>query len=1438
MSNPIIAVQTSFPLGTTLKIYLTSGQVVEGELIELTIGYLKVRSTHGDVLVFASLLGGVEAVVPGAKAPGQLAPRHPSTEVDGYAPSVTEVPMFEAAQAVAPKVSGTPEVSQSISSVQRALDIAARVRRAIASAQPECMPPITRPDDNRLLDLGLTLPQKAELIGEFDRCYQLWGHGKNVADVTHANALLGGMQGLLRLYPRLWEAHYNLGCYFMQMENPKAATAEFIDAAVTSENFSAWHNAGIAAFHRQQRAIAQIALGRCFCMESPRFHVDSWRVFVQLMTESRVYDLLPVFYEYALKEKAAVTAEMIWEATVFVAVEEGHSERVDRVLEDPTSRFPARQAVHDALGNLGERQMVVPQELKDLINKAKARPLAPLRANEEGLVARPGRGPQAPPTAYYSQAHQAWVRDKDLDKAEMLFRLAIRTEDTFSSAVKDLASLLQQRGRHDEAQDVLVQHGPNVSDHLSIANLQGSIEFHRSNYATAIPYLKKAVELSPAYRRATALKNLANACYRAQRFDEAENHARAALAISSNDPKIRLLLENTLIAKKSGRIGAVVEFEEDVVERGGRSAFLDAQLEACDYLNVPQKKVSERTFTMEDVRKLKGIIEGAGSKRFRERAGTHLARARMMLDLQQAEPSEVEVELRQYCGFMGDLSLQSDLPIDVARAFYSEAFGVSLSWTDPPGFKMRQGLEWNGNRRLTQLLMLLYAPKNDILDDTLPTLVKALEHCLTTPQIRQKTTEGLLRLSLANGNIRVRILESVKDHPRLNQLLRQSLSDYAGISFAPTATCEQLWEPARRHFSERWQRAQAQLAVLLQLAGNIESTSTQVSTIRELKKTELKDGLDSSRLDDLLGLLEQISDYSQEALYIERERLHDLIDQRVQALLINHRDRPTTISIEVFKPYLEKLRETLLAHFARVQEAAEPDRLETSLLIQSYTPDPATGRIDCQIEIRNPAGKSPASNVVLEVLPSRDGDYQVPQAVEESSLQGGARRTVTVPLQLTSRGLKSELVALAWRVRFTSRMKKHFDVDSQSDSIRLYAADRFETFYNPYSGLVGKIAVDDRYFFGRSDIIARFRDAINNSPDGKSHILYGQKRAGKSSILYHLQKQFTAPFIPISFNIYSVGTEFKLPVLLYKIASAIDQDIGRRTPNGRSPLPCPTLADMRAGEIIFEEYLRAALDYYQNNLFSGLRARLILLLDEFSHLYSLIKRKDIPADFMKYWKALVEQGYFSAVLVGQDTMPYFISLFPNEFQLGLHERINYLEETPALQLIEEPIMIRSAEGIPLESRFKGPAAQRVFEYTAGSPYFTQIFCNHLVQYMHERRAPFVADPDIDRVKDLLVRGDRCLRKEDFDALLTTGDANMNIYDPEKVVEVLGKIAAQTRRDSYSNCDRSQITAPGISTLETDDILQDLLKRDVLQEQGKGKFRIRVGLFKEWLNANA
>ena len=219
-----------------------------------------------------------------------------------------------------------------------------------------------------------------------------------------------------------------------------------------------------------------------------------------------------------------------------------------------------------------------------------------------------------------------------------------------------------------------------------------------------------------------------------------------------------------------------------------------------------------------------------------------------------------------------------------------------------------------------------------------------------------------------------------------------------------------------------------------------------------------------------------------------------------------------------------------------------------------------------------------------------------------------------------------------------------------------------------------------------------------------------------------------------------------LQSFLYKILQEIGRAIHRLGVD-RAPV-LPTFEQFaESPELQFHEFMNDLKDQF-GRMPPYTNARIMLLLDEFADLYSAIQTGRIPESFMKAWKAMLEKQYFGSVLVGSMIMRDFIDRFPNEFQVAEPIRVSYLDPSDARKLIEDPI--RQPNG---ESRYCGPAVERLLDLTACSPFYIQIFCNRLVNYMNEKRRR-VSDADIDWVKDDLVRSNNRLDRSSFDNLLT------------------------------------------------------------------------------------
>ncbi|NEQ39159.1 MAG: trypsin-like peptidase domain-containing protein [Okeania sp. SIO3I5] len=389
----------------------------------------------------------------------------------------------------------------------------------------------------------------------------------------------------------------------------------------------------------------------------------------------------------------------------------------------------------------------------------------------------------------------------------------------------------------------------------------------------------------------------------------------------------------------------------------------------------------------------------------------------------------------------------------------------------------------------------------------------------------------------------------------------------------------------------------------------------------------------------------------------------------------------------------------------------------------------------------------------------------------------------------------------------------------------------FKKIDNPYSRYAkGSIVEDKRMFYGRDEFIDNLISSICNSPSAKNFVIYGQKNIGKSSILYHLEQKLKPQIIPVRFSMRgmdNLSDATFLYIIIYEIFKAFHKLAEQGYPS--LTVQFPDVKKMQYNpQITFEDYMYD-LSKKLRKIHEYRNAKLMLLIDDFSYIYGQIQKGFISENFMQFWKALLENKnkYFGTVLVVQGYMPKFINSFPNEFSMMDPRRISYLEENYARNLIVNPILTEKGE-----SRYQEKAVNKLIELTAGIPYYIQIFCNRLVDYMNREKIMYVTNTDIERVKEELITGHNSLESAAFDNLISAGDENTDDISKEDIEAVLRDIAKKTKQKDY--CDRSSITTKTL--IPVDEILKDLETREVIKNQGNS-YKIKVGLFKEWLSAH-
>lgn len=1332
----------------------------------------------------------------------------------------------------------------------RLMEVEAKVK---AAAEQPPFPPFA-PDFKEPKEsfVGIPFKQRAEAQQEWSRLCNQYHYAARIRDQERLTQLASRFPELLKKFPTLSMAHYNIGCLYLELDRVAEAAEAFERYVFGNHDPKGFYNLAVAALRGGgDEAKARGALKLFFDLALPSGHEAAWYRFLKLTAPGGQPEELLGLVEREPGAATAADARLVLEGIVWRLKTAGRVRQAYRILArlDTETLAPTDlgalldevSGMNGGGGRTAARRRSAPGERAPQgpprdSHEAPLRPATAAPGDSEAVyssvVDEPGEAGSAQAGARakgpYALAREALKPKRSPERAESLLREAITLGDSAEAALRDLVLLMRQQGRHAEALQFLRDQGEKVADSQTVQFLLATLYQDLERYSDAVTALYRLLAVTPEKKQHLIRNRIAICHIKAGDFTHAREVLQLVLRSNPQDMTAYKLLE--MVSGHAQAAGPLDLSEVNLDSAGsdamgltdfssGLSKFLLFYLENCEYRGVT--KTPDGSFSEDDIEKLRELIEAAGRSRAGLRAQYSLSVARLMRDLEVGNEQRFTTYLQEFAADMGEACLLEQKHKDAVLAFYLEAFAVAPKLST----KLRE--------KLPHVIMLFYASRDEIIVERPSSLETCLAEALGRGDEAQALIEWLLSVSLLTPLIDRYLLPKIYEQEELRLKVQSVCEDVLGrpaaLLMEPT-DLTRLWKRAAERLRAKNKKVINEMLFLQKSAEKLDSLREQREAVKRLTE-RLRGSLDRQRLRDVADILQQVIDYDKQHHYVERERLAAIIRGNVAELVERIKEEPTKISLELFRPYVQLLDNTIREHFEKVQQAAEPEELENRLALESYIPD-ANMYVGCQLTVRNPPGKSPASDVSIRVEEALDGEY-VPRLRDvpvTEALQGGQAMTIHLPLTLTQKTVLSRAFTLRYVLCYTTRAGRQVRLPATAP-IRLGDEANFEQIHNHYASWAetGEVT-DPDMFYGRDLLIANLVSAIRNAPQAKSVVVYGQKRAGKSSVLYHLSKQLDLPIIPIKFSLGDVVNGLSVATFLYRTVQCLDRKfkelVGRGLPKlGVAPPAIEALERGRSPELRFYDYmeeLRQAMGRFRE--YDGVR--IMLLIDEFSYLYGEIKRERLPESFMKFWKALLQQGYFGAVVVGQDVMSNFIECYPNEFQVAQSERVSYLTEADASDLIVNPIRIPGSG----ESRFVGEAVKRVLELTAGSPFYIQIFCNRLVEYMNRKKLVRVTDADIDQVTGELIRGTNSLTKAKFDNLISAGDDVTNVVPKEDVLAVLRDVAAGMRTQEY--CDRSQIVTP--TTASTNTIIEDLVRREVLEARSPAMYRIRVGLFKEWL----
>ncbi|MFN2134703.1 MAG: hypothetical protein ACK2UK_02030 [Candidatus Promineifilaceae bacterium] len=359
-------------------------------------------------------------------------------------------------------------------------------------------------------------------------------------------------------------------------------------------------------------------------------------------------------------------------------------------------------------------------------------------------------------------------------------------------------------------------------------------------------------------------------------------------------------------------------------------------------------------------------------------------------------------------------------------------------------------------------------------------------------------------------------------------------------------------------------------------------------------------------------------------------------------------------------------------------------------------------------------------------------------------------------------------------------------------------------FSNPY--IAGNPVRGESSFVGRADIL---RDVLSvlRSPQTNAIVLYGQRRIGKTSILFELEQQLAimGGYLPVYFDLHD-KSDLSLSDILFRLAQQISRYV-----EGANVERAHFDDD---GSYFRGDFLPEAVCLTDK--------KLVLLFDEFDVLDRPYKGQ-VGARFLPYLRRWIARSCNVYFVLAMGRRPDELSAnMLSSFKRVKTRHVSLMDISESLSIVRQSeqnhTLYWSESGI-----------DRVCYWTQGHPYLTQLLCSEVWEAIYDEGP----------------KGPPTARSEDVDlAIEATLEQGANAFQwiwngltpAEKVT--LSAMAGTGQLTVSRQALRNWLQHRGSGSFRRDLEMapEGLLKRDLLR-QSNGKYRFAIPLLQRWIVEN-
>ncbi|MBV9615990.1 MAG: AAA family ATPase, partial [Ktedonobacteraceae bacterium] len=499
---------------------------------------------------------------------------------------------------------------------------------------------------------------------------------------------------------------------------------------------------------------------------------------------------------------------------------------------------------------------------------------------------------------------------------------------------------------------------------------------------------------------------------------------------------------------------------------------------------------------------------------------------------------------------------------------------------------------------------------------------------------------------------------------------------------------------------------------------------------------------------------------------------------------------------------LTKWRTIIKVELVRLRDKARiAPELQTKLI-------PREEQVGIWLCIRN-EGNSPADHLRVELVAGEDFKIVGRSCVEfeEVSSRGEEVAEFVIKPDANSLHLKFSIVYGDAEARDKVLMfGDHLNLVEKSTV--------FKPIPNPYTS--GTPVHDASMFYGREEDLEFLKENLSNVTGNIVIILYGQRRSGKTSLLYQLiNTPILDPHIPIYIDMQNEAYKMSVASLLRSIAFSIHKELKKRK-----------LEIERPGMKDFVEDPTFSFNLFLNDVEVLLgKRRLVILIDEFEVLEHEVTKQAMDPEIFGYLRSLMQHRRSINFLVAgthriEQLTAGYRSVF---FNIARHYQLKNLSAKAATQLIVQPV-----QGFLEYDPF---SVKKIRQLTADQPYLIHLVCRSLIEHCNLQQKCYVTINDINIALDRVIETGKAHFGWIWDQISLEERLVLSVVSQESQHEG-GLVSLTEIEETYRHFglvfNRKKVLQA----------LQQLIDADVLVGGPDGtQFRVLMGLTRLWLQKN-